>query len=189
MGMSPGILMKKMHLIADKELVEINKLTKTGKSVYKIYIGLGTLSMGILAIGVVFTVIMRYIFDISFAFVEEFMTTMFAFTTFWGIGVGIIENEHVVIDSIYNHFPLGMKRGITLFNYGVVLIINLVMVKYGLDYAIKYGSQLSMGMRIPMIWMYGIIPVGSAIGVVCVLIKLILVAKAPRSDFEYRPMN
>lgn len=151
---------------------------------YKIYSGIGIFSVGLMAFGVIYAVIMRYIFNISYTFLEEFMTTLFAFTTFWGIGICVIEDEHVIIDSIYDKFPAKIKKVITFINYLIVFVVNGVMLKYGTDYAIKYGDQISMGMRIPMIWMYGIIPLGSAIAAICIIIKLITIITATLDSFE-----
>lgn len=157
--------------------------TKESK-IYKLYMGIGLFAIAFLFICIIFAVIMRYIFNISFAFLEEFVTTLFAFSTFWGIGICIIEDEHVIIDTFYDKLPLKIKRVITFINYVIVLIVNIVMVRYGFDYALEYGVHFSMGMKIPMIWMYGIIPLCSAIGAVCTLIKLVTIAKAPLSYFE-----
>ena len=169
-----------------EELIDINKLKSFGKRIYKIYVGIGILSIALLAGCVIFSVFMRYCFKISYAFLEEFVTTLFAFSTFWGAGICIIEDEHVIIDSLYNKFPAKMKRVVTFINYIIVLIVNCVMFKFGLDYALRYGNQISMGMRVPMIWMYGIIPLGSAIAIICIIIKLITVVKAPLEFFEYK---
>lgn len=128
-------------------------------------------AVALIAFCVIFAVIARYFFGISFTFLEEFITTVFAFTTFWGIGICFIEDEHVTIDSLYSIFPSKFKTIVTIFNYLIVTLITIVMIKYGLSYTIKYGWQISMGMRIPMYWMYGIIPLGCFISLVCVLVK------------------
>lgn len=151
----------------------INYIRSVGKAVYKTYVGIGIAAMAIMAGCVIYSVIARYFFGISHTFLEEFITTVFAFTTFWGMGICVMENEHVIIDSVYNLFPPKAKKLITIFNYLVVLLMEGILMVYGAKYALKFGHQISMGMRIPMLWMYGIIPLGSAIGMVCVLIKLI----------------
>lgn len=144
--------------------------------------GIGIFSVALLATGVVYAVVMRYLFGISYTFLEEFMTTLFAFTTFWGMGICIIEDENVIIDSLYNAFPAKIKRVVTFFNYIIVLIVDSVMLKYGFNYAMKYGNQISMGMRVPMVWMYGIIPLGCGIALICIIVKLITIIKAPLTD-------
>ncbi|MDR2588971.1 MAG: TRAP transporter small permease subunit [Spirochaetales bacterium] len=147
-------------------------MSKAGKVLYKIYVGIGIASMGLVALCVIYAVIARYFFSVSHRQMEEFITTVFAFTTFWGIGICFIEREHVAIDSVVNMFPPLVRKAALFFNYAVVLLVLAVMLYFGAQYALKYGHQISFGMRIPMAWMYGIIPAGCAIGIVCVLVNL-----------------
>ena len=58
--------------------------------------------MALLAALVIFTVIARYCFSLSWKQLAEFNTTLFAFTTFWGMGINVIKDEHVMIDIIYD---------------------------------------------------------------------------------------
>ena len=46
------------------------------------------------------------------------------------------------------------------------------------------GKQLSMGMEIPMLYMYGLMPVCGVICALCIVIKGIQVAAAPLSALE-----
>ena len=58
--------------------------------------------MALLAALVIFTVIARYCFSLSWKQLAEFNTTLFAFTTFWGMGINVIKDEHVMIDILYD---------------------------------------------------------------------------------------
>lgn len=151
----------------------MDKLNKAGKVLYKIYVGIGIASIAVMACCVIFAVIARYCFGFSHKSLEEFITTCFAFSTFWGIGICFIENEHVTINSIYDAFPKTFKKIITVFNFVVTIVVLCVMLRFGAAYALKFGSQKSFGMEIPYIYMYGIIPVGCLLGIICTLIKLI----------------
>jgi TRAP-type C4-dicarboxylate transport system permease small subunit len=151
----------------------MDKLKKAGKILYSIYFGITVFSVAVMAACVIYAVIARYFFGISHTFLEEFITTVFAFSTFWGMGICFMRNEHVVIDTFYNMFPPVIRIITTFINYIVVLFVLFVMLKYGYLYAVKYGGQISMGMRVPMIWMYGIIPTGCGIAIICVLVKLV----------------
>jgi TRAP-type C4-dicarboxylate transport system permease small subunit len=135
--------------------------------------------MGGIAFCVIFSVIARYFFGKSFTFLEEFITTLFAFTTFWGMGICVLENEHVVVDTVFHMFPPLAKKILSIVDYSIVLAIDIVMIRYGWAYATRYGSQISMGMRVPMIWMYGLIPLSSAIALVCIVIKLVEIIRKP----------
>lgn len=83
-----------------------------------------------------------------------------------------MEDEMVVINSVYNTFPPKFKVVITYFNSIVSSVILLAMIKYGMKYVNKFGNQISNGMRVPMKYMYGIIPIGCIIALICLLLKL-----------------
>ena len=64
----------------------MEKLKKAGQRLFDIYFGIGVAAMGLLAVLVVFSVIARYFFSLSWKQLAEFNVTLFAFTTFgeWG---------------------------------------------------------------------------------------------------------
>jgi len=158
-------------------------MQKAAKALKKLYMGIGIFAVGVMALCVMYAVIARYFFGVSHTFLEEFTTTAFAFTTFWGMGICILENEHVIIDTFFVLLPPRVKKYLTIFNQLVVLVILGFMLKYGYAYAMKFGKQISMGMRVPMVWMYGIIPLCSAIAAVCILVMLVKTIMAPANTF------
>ena len=64
-------------------------MKKVGSVIEKIYFGIGAAAMGLLAVLVIFTVIMRYCFSLSWKELSEFNVTLFAFTTFWALGLNV----------------------------------------------------------------------------------------------------
>ena len=162
----------------------MNKLKKLGATVEKIYMGVGAAAMGLLAFLVIFTVIMRYCFSLSWKSVSEFNVLLFTFTTFWGLGLNVLKNEHVSVTILYDMFKPSVKRWISVLNYIVMLVVDILFVHYGWAYAVKMGKQLSMGMEIPMFYMYGLMPVCGVICAVCIVIKAIEAVVAPASAFE-----
>ena len=115
--------------------------------------------MALLAALVIFTVIARYCFSLSWKQLAEFNTTLFAFTTFWGMGINVIKDEHVMIDIIYDGVKPARKRWLAIVNYLIVLAVDLVFTYQGFKYVGVAGKQISQGMEIPMMYMYGIMPV------------------------------
>ena len=144
---------------------------------YKIYLGIGLFSVALLAACVIFAVFARYIFSLSFKELEEFTTTVFAFTTFWGMTVCFVENEHVSIDSFYDMFPSAVKKICKLISYVTTICVLFIMLKFGYKYAIKFGHQISSGMEVPYIWLYGIIPVGCFSSLVVVVYRFLCFIK------------
>lgn len=152
----------------------------------KIYFGIGAAAMGLLAVLVIFTVIMRYCFSLSWKSVSEFNVVLFAFTTFWGLGLNVLKGEHVSINILYDKFKPAAKRWVTLFNYVVMLVVDCLFVRYSWQYTAKMGKQISQGMEIPMSYIYGIMPVCGIICVLCILIKMVETVRAPLSEFEVK---
>ena len=158
-------------------------MKKIGSVIEKIYFGIGAAAMGLLAVLVIFTVIMRYCFSLSWKSMSEFNVVLFAFTTFWGLGLNVLKNEHVSINILYDKFKPAVKRWISLFNYLVMLVVDFLFVRYSWQYTAKMGKQISQGMEIPMRYMYGIMPVCGAICLVCIVVKFIELLRRPVSQF------
>ena len=159
-------------------------MKKLGEVAEKIYFGIGAAAMGLLAVLVIFTVIMRYCFSLSWKAVSEFNVTLFAFTTFWGLGLNVLKNEHVSINMLYDHFKPAVKRWISVFNCLIMLTVDALFVYYSWQYTQKMGMQISQGMEIPMSFMYGIMPVCGVICALCIIIRIVQSIRAPLSDFE-----
>lgn len=164
----------------------MDKKKKLGQKLIDLYAAVGTVAMGLLALLVVFAVIMRYCFSLSWKGLSEFNVLLFAFTTFWGLGLNILKGEHVIIDIFYDGVKPAAKRWLSVFNYVVVLIVDLVLTYQGWLYTLKMGKQISQGMEIPMYFMYGIIPVCGALCAVCVVVKIVEFIRADSSYFAPR---
>ncbi len=149
-------------------------LRRAGRLVYGIYIGIGIFAMGLMAFGVIFSVVMRYWFNISYIFLEEAITFVFTFTTFWGVGACLLENEHIVIDFFINRLGFRNRRILNIFNYALVLLVNATLIYYSLTWIRKTGRVVSNAMRIQYKYLYSAMPVGLAIGVLCAAIKIVL---------------
>ena len=162
----------------------MKNLKKLGATLEKLYMGVGAVAMGLLAFLVIFTVIMRYCFSLSWKSVSEFNVMLFTFTTFWAMGLNVLKGEHVSINILYDKIKPSVKRWVSVFNYIVMLVVDVLFIKYGWDYTVKMGKQLSMGMEIPMKYMYGVMPVCGVICAVCIIIKLVMAVTAPISAFE-----
>lgn len=158
-------------------------MKKIGKKVFDIYFTIGVIAMGLLAVLVIFAVIARYFFSMSWKQLAEFNTTLFAFTTFWGMGVNVIKDEHVIIDILYDRVPPAAKRLLAVLNHLIVLIVDVVFTWQGFNYVAMAGKQISQGMEIPMTYMYGIMPVSGVICAVCILVKIAILITADISYF------
>lgn len=158
-------------------------LKKIGKIVVSVYEGIGAAAMGLLAVLVIFTVIMRYCFSLNWKQLSEFNVTLFAFTTFWALGLNVLRNEHVSITILYDAVPNAVRKVFSIISCLVMLVVDWQFVSYGWQYTMRMGKQISQGMEIPMRYMYGIMPVCGAICLVCIVVKLIEAILRPVSEF------
>lgn len=151
----------------------MDALRKVGKALYKAYVGVGIAAMGFIAFAVIFAVVMRYFFGITFTFLEELITLVLAFSSFWGIGVCALENEHVIIDYFYLKIPVKFRRYVDIFNYVVVAATLVIIDKYAFKWIKVAGKALSNGLRIPYKFIYGAMPLGITVSLICVVYKII----------------
>lgn len=148
-------------------------LHKSFMVIHKICDAIGILTMAFVAFAVIFTVVMRYFFNISFSFLEELITVVFTFNVFWVSALCILEKEHVILDFFYNTFPAKAKRIIDVFN-DIVMIISLGMLdKYSIDWITKAGKTLTNGMRVKYGYLYITMPIGFTLIIICCIYKLI----------------
>ena len=160
-----------------------NEKKSVGKIIIDVYESIGAVAMGLLAVMVIFTVIMRYCFSLNWKQVSEFNITLFAFTTFWGLGLNILKDEHVSINMLYDILPPLVKKILKIIDLIIVMVVDCMFCYYSYLYTQKMGVQISQGMEIPMKYMYGIMPVCTALAAVCILVKLYLSIKAPVSSY------
>ena len=100
------------------------------------------------------------------------------------MGLNVLMDEHVSINILYDRIPPAIKRWVCVFNNVVMLVVDCLFVRYSWAYTMKMGKQISQGMEIPMMYMYGIMPVCGAICALCIVIKLVEAVRAPLSAFE-----
>ena len=160
---------------------------RLSKALFNLYFGIGVVAMGVLAASVILAVVMRYFFSLNWKELSELNVTLFAFTTFWGMGLNVLKNEHVVIDIFYDRIKPAVKRWVGVFNLLVMLAVDLLFTWYGAIYVQKAGMQISMGMEISMRFLYGIMPVSGVICALCILLKIIQTLTSPLEAFA--PQN
>lgn len=127
-----------------KELIIIEKLKKIGDKVFQVYFGIGVAAMGLLAVLVIFSVIARYFFSHSWKELSEFNVTLFAFTTFWGMGINVLKNEHVIIDILYDRVPPAIKRWLSVVNYLIVLAVDVCRHQEWQKTSFKMANSFSL---------------------------------------------
>lgn len=154
---------------------------------YDLYIAIGATVMGIIAGSVIFAVIMRYFFGVSFTFLEELISVLFAFSTYWGIGACVLENENIIIDFLVDRLKPASRRIVDIICYLLMLIVNIVVLCYSISWIKVAGKVISSSLKIQFYYIYGLMPLGFVVGILCVFVKLFLLFTNRDKDVQFGP--
>lgn len=103
-------------------------------------------------------VVLRFLFDSSISWAEEFARFAMVWIAFLGASIGMKDGSHTKIDFFINRFPWGVKRLILIFNK-TLCVLFLGFISYYVITALSYTmNTLSPGMRIPMGIMHMVLP-------------------------------
>lgn len=140
-------------------------IQRIGKG-YEMFCQILLLLMTLLVITFVF---LRYFFNITFVWAEELITMLFISTTYFGAVMGMRYNEHINIAFFHDHMSPGVKKVVNIFNYLVILGLQVAITKISMNWIAKVGNNLTDGLRIPIRFFYYMMPFSAvAIGGFCI---------------------
>ncbi|WP_320130778.1 TRAP transporter small permease [uncultured Sphaerochaeta sp.] len=152
---------------------------------------LGKTLEAILAVGVIASVILRYVFSISFVWSEELLTMVFVATTFFGAALGMREKEHITITNFVDRMPAPVKVVLRIIAQIIVIIVSICMIYYSFRIIHKVGKIPSPATGIPKGIYYSIIPITffltilySVINILSEFIVIEKPLKGYKEDFE-----
>ena len=145
------------------------------KKLYSIYIGIGAVVMGVMAVIVIASVFLRYFMGITFMWSEELIKILFVFTTFWGMGACVIGKENIIVDILFDKLPPRLQKVCTVISYASILAVCAVLLRYTIPWVIKNGDYLSKGFYIQYTYIYAIMPLGIVLCMLCTAFALVCV--------------
>ncbi|WP_162916648.1 TRAP transporter small permease [Cohaesibacter haloalkalitolerans] len=110
-----------------------------------------------------YQVVLRYVFDSSNIWAEEFARYAFIWVVLLGAASALRRFQHIRIDFVVNLLPERAQKLINFINYILIVGFLATLIKYGIAISLKTTHQISAGLHIPMSFMYMSIPVGSAL--------------------------
>jgi len=117
---------------------------------------------GLLVIDVLGQVFSRYILNTSFAFTEELARFSLIWLSVLGAAYLNGKREHLSMDFLYQKFSGSTKKKILLFIELCIFLFALIVMVIGgfnLVYTTLHLDQLSGTLRIPLGYIYAILPV------------------------------
>ena len=115
--------------------------------------------MAVLSCAVFAQVLFRFVFKLPLAWSEELAVYCLVWITFLGAAYALSLKAHIGVDFFVERFPTSMKKfflilaAIASFSFYIILIVQ------GFDLVQQSLKQLSPVMRIPMGWIYSVIPI------------------------------
>ena len=108
----------------------------------------------------VYQVVLRYIFSSANAWSEELARYLFIFEVMIASAIAVRRNSHLQIDVLINCLKPKMKCIFTIVSTLVGIAFLLLLLIYSAGLVQTGGSNISVGLQIPMSVPYACVPVG-----------------------------
>lgn len=120
------------------------------------------LLMASMAVLVFANVVMRYVFNQSIFWVEEFTQIQMIWVAYLGAGLALREGRHVAVDMLQDLLPAPLRHAIRWFIAIATALFLLALVVLGVQIAEFTWSQETPAMGLPAGLPYLGIPLGAA---------------------------
>ena len=119
--------------------------------------------MALMALLVILTVILRYIFNIGFMWVTELITYLFIFNIFFGTAIEIINKGHIAIDVFLKRMPKNVQHIINVITEIIIIIVQVQIIRSSIEWISKTGSVLTPGLNMPSVYIKSIVTISTAL--------------------------
>lgn len=154
-------------------------IRKFGELFDKIESGALIISLAVMVIVIFTQVVMRYVFNNSLSWSEEFARYLFIWFSWMGVSAGLKDGEHLKVEKLSSAL---VKRGYAKSNEMLNILVSLVWLTttlivtyYGFQVAAKQASLnvLTPAMRMPVWIGYLSVPACSAVVGIRLTVKII----------------
>jgi TRAP-type C4-dicarboxylate transport system permease small subunit len=108
-------------------------------------------------------IVSRYLFSVSFAWIEEVARFLMIWIVFLGAGLALRHGLHVAVMLLPDAVP-ALSRPLAVLSWIITFAFFGVLCWYGYEYAEFAARQRSTMLNISMYWVYLAVPIGAALG-------------------------
>lgn len=128
-------------------------------------LGLCGVLMVVMCVCVVLEVASRSLVEHSFVWTAELATVCFIWVGFLGATVGVLRNEHFVVDLLYKWFPTGHPVSVALevLSYLLIAFLGFIFVRYGIDFMVSGMRRQSFSLGVPHGYLMTVMPVSGVL--------------------------
>jgi TRAP-type transport system small permease protein len=121
------------------------------------------LIVSVMTLAVIVSVVLRYLFSISFVQSEEAITMLFVGTTYFGMALGVREKDHIGISWFVEQAPAAVQKAVQALVMAIIIGVSAVMLQQSLLWIRKVGGIPSPAMQVPYRYFYAMVPASSVL--------------------------
>jgi TRAP-type C4-dicarboxylate transport system permease small subunit len=110
-----------------------------------------------------FTVFTRYVLNYVPSWSEEIPRYLLVWITYLGAALAIKFKEHISLDVFFNLMPLKARQIGHLFLNGLVAIVAVIMVVYGIGLVNHFGDDKMESIALTNFWLYLVMPISGTL--------------------------
>ncbi|WP_011581842.1 MULTISPECIES: TRAP transporter small permease [Chelativorans] len=140
---------------------------------------LTVLSLAAMFVGIVVQVVARTLFSTSVLWLDDLLMSCFTVSIFCGIALAFRARAHLAISTIADSLPVGASRLLNrLIDIGCIFAMAGIGW-FGIEFTQSGFGQFTPVLRLPLGWVYIIIPVSAALSILFILENQLTSTKAP----------
>jgi len=109
------------------------------------------------------TVFTRYVLNFVPSWSEEIPRYLLVWITYLGAALAIKFKEHISLDVFFNLMPLRARQVGHLLLNGLIAIVAVIMVVYGIGLVNHFGNDLMESIPVTNFWLYLAMPVSGTL--------------------------
>lgn len=102
-------------------------------------------------------IIFRVFFE-SLTWTEELARYLLVWSTFLGATLAYKRGMHIAVTFVRDAFPKKIQKCILILSAAIILVFCFVVIAFGIKLMILQKVQLSPALRLPMRWVYVVLP-------------------------------
>ncbi|MGI6034174.1 MAG: TRAP transporter small permease [Limnochordia bacterium] len=142
-------------------------------------------TMMLVMVAVVFLqVFFRYVLVSPLGWTEEVGIMTMIWTTFIGSYMAFRDNKHMRISLVYDRINPNQKRFVSLTGNILMIIMNIFIFIYGLNFVDAFKNMKSPYIGLPMKYVYSLIPIGAVLWTMQLLVDIWRIAAGGQHYIE-----
>ncbi len=120
-------------------------------------------------VGMIISISLQILFRVFFdalTWTEEVSRYLLVWSTFLGATLAFKRNMHISVTFCVDLFKDRLRKIITIISIIASTIFFIIVTIYGFRYMFMQSAQVSAALRMPMKWVYFVIPISSIVMVI-----------------------